>query len=43
MLEKLLELQQQLIEYDKLVRQEIANIKLNLDEMSKLYNQITNK
>jgi hypothetical protein len=43
MLEKLLEIQKQIIEYDKLVRQEIANIKLNLDEMSKLYDQIINK
>ena len=43
MIEKLLEIQKQIIEYDKLVRQEMTNIKLNLDEMSKLYDQIINK
>ncbi|WP_274376891.1 hypothetical protein [Desulforamulus reducens] len=43
MLEQLLELQKQIIEYDKLFREEIAKVKLSLDKMTETLNQINNK
>jgi len=43
MQDKLLELQKQIIEFDKLSKQEIEKLKMSLNKMSEIFNQINNK